>query len=121
MERLLRINRMQYHITASSQVTYSDLNPTSGRVKTDPLPFGGYCRLRYAKDTNCKNEQAIAVGMISNTNMVPSLIETWLMVRQPAEIVLEHQVGDQTEGIYLQDNINKSPWHVFARMAIRRE
>lgn len=110
-----------YHITATSTVTYSDLDGKSGRVLIDPHPFGAYCRLRYAKDTNCKNEQAIVVGTVSNADMIPSTLETYLMVEKPVQIVLEHQAGGETEGIYLQENSNKSPWHVFARIAIRKQ
>ena len=112
-----------YHITGSSLVTYNDLDPhpSGAGWPTKSRPNGGYCRLRYATDAaDARNEQAIVVGTISNANMVPSLIDTYLEVARHAEIVLEHQVGDEVEGIYLQDNSNNSSWHVFARMAIQR-
>jgi hypothetical protein len=111
-----------YHITGSSQVTYNDLDPhpTSPGWNTEVRPNGGYCRLRHAADVGCGNEQAIVVGTISNANMLPSLIDTYLDVPHHAEVVLEHQVGDAVDGIYLQDDATGSPWHVFARVTVRR-
>jgi hypothetical protein len=112
-----------YHITGSSQVTYNDntFHPTEPGWNTKVIPNGGYCRLRYAADpADSGNEKAIVVGTISSANMLPSLIETYLDVPRQAEIVLEHQVGDLVDEIYLQDNTQNSPWHVFARIAIQR-
>lgn len=120
---VLRLGPGVYHITGSSQVTYDDLDPdppTPG-WNTEPRPNGGYSRLRYAADVDCKNEKAIVVGTISNANMLPSLIETYLDVPEYAELVYEHQVGFGTiEGIYLEDDATGSTWHVFARISIRR-
>lgn len=113
-----------YHVTGSSQVTYNDLtnHPDQPGWNTEPIPNGGYCRLCYADNHGgtVGNEDAIAVGTLSNANMVPSLIDTWLDVPLGAEIVLEHQVGDVVKDIYLQDNAVNSTWHVFARIAITR-
>jgi hypothetical protein len=114
-----------YHITGSSQVTYDDLapHPRTGGWNTEARPNGGYCRLRHASTVppgQIKNEAAIVVGTISNANMLPSLIDAYLDVPYQAEIVLEHQVGDDVAGIYLQDNAVGSSWHVFARIAIHR-
>jgi hypothetical protein len=115
-----------YHITASSAVTYDDLDPkpSSPGWNTKERPNAGYARLRYTKDpVTSPNEKAIIVGTISNSNMVPSLIDTYLAVPagSTAVFVLEHQVGDeQLDQIYLQDNTGNSKWHVFARIAIRR-
>ena len=110
-----------YHITGSSLVTYDDFfkGPTQG-WGIETRPNGGYCRLRYKKDVGAKNEKAIVIGTIGNANMLPSMIDTYLRVPKTAELVLDHQAGDQVGGIYLQDNSNNSPWHVFARIAIRR-
>ena len=112
---------------ATDCAVYAEHPDTMKKVKagspgwnTKSRPNGGYCRVRYARDTNCKNEQAIVVGTISNANMVPSLFETYLKVAYQTDIVLEHQVGDLVTGIYLQDNSVNSSWHVFARIAIRR-
>jgi hypothetical protein len=111
-----------YHITGSSAVTYNDLtdHPLEPGWNTKVIPNGGYCRLRYLQDGVCKNEKAIAVGTISNANMLPSFIDTYLDVPRQAELVLEHQVGDRVDEIYLQDNAQNSAWHVFARIAIQR-
>jgi hypothetical protein len=128
----ITLKRGTYHITASSNVTYNDL-------KTDPLapgwitherPNGGYARLRDANlkpnpETNrVDNEDSIIVGTISNANMVPSLIDTYFTVTADSiTVLLEHQVGDVVDTIYLQDNTAgpfTSEWHVFARIAIRK-
>jgi hypothetical protein len=108
-----------HHITATSNVTYDGI-ASPGRVSTDAEPFGGYCRLRHAEDAGCANERAIAIGTISNANMVPSTIDTWLEVQDSARIVLEHQVGNEIAHLYLQQNALSSSWHVFARIAIQR-
>lgn len=114
-----------YHITGSSQVTYNDLapDPSSPGWNTEIRPNGGYCRLRYAADGGCGNEKAIVVGTISNANMVPSMVDTYLDVPHGAEIVFEHQVGftgEDVKGIYRQDDATGSTWHIFARIAVRR-
>jgi hypothetical protein len=111
-----------YHVTASSIVAYisgEGANPAT--VPMSLTPFGGYCRLRNADDdAESPNDQALAIGTISNADMLPSLIDTYLLVEQEVRVVLEHQVGDDTDGIYLQVNAGGSSWHVFARMSIRR-
>lgn len=120
---ILRLGPGVYHITGSSQVTYNDLDPhpSAPGWPTEVRPNGGYSRLRYAADAGCPNEQAIVVGTISNANMLPSLIDTYLDVPENVELVYEHQVGFGTiEGIYLEDNATGSTWHVFARIAIRK-
>jgi len=108
-----------HHITASSIVTYDDLAGT-GHVLTKIDPFAGYCRLRYADMRGCDNEDAIAIGTMSTANMVPSLLETWLDVKDRARVVLEHQVGPDVANLYLEGTWAKSSWHAFARIAIRR-
>jgi hypothetical protein len=110
-----------YHITACSIVTYAE--PEAEDQTTVPIstrPNGGYCRLRHLADIGCPNERAIAVGTISNANMVPSTIDAYVNVEDGARIILEHQVGDAVGGIYLQVGAGGSSWHVFARIAIRR-
>jgi len=110
-----------YHVTATSIVTCVDpaaADPTT--VPMLPAAFGGYCRLRHLEDTDCPNEQAICVGTISNADMLPSTVDTFLHVERDARIVLEHQIGDKVDGVYLQVNAGSSSWHVFARIAIQR-
>lgn len=109
-----------HHITASSLVTYDRLSPIPGRVSTEQWPFGGYARLRYADKPGCINEEAIAIGTMTNANMLPSLIDTWLEVKDRARIVLEHQIGADVRNLYLQGTWVESTWHVFARIAIQR-
>lgn len=112
-----------YHVTGSSQVTYNDNtdHPLEPGWNTKVIPNGGYCRLRYAEERpDCGNEKAIVVGTISSANLLPSMIETYLDVPRQARIVLEHQVGDLVDEIYLQDPTPGSPWHVFARISIQR-
>lgn len=110
-----------YHIFASSGVTYhTDKEPT-GTMTTESYPNAGYCRLRDADKTSCGNEDAIAIGTLNNANALVSLVETYLTTDVERQIVLEHQFGDENLGnIYLQSNVGDSPWHVFARISIRR-
>jgi hypothetical protein len=110
-----------YHITAISEVAYDDpATEPAGTMLTKLRPYGGYCRLRYLADAGSRNEKAIAIGTIGNANSQPSLIDTYLEVKDEAKIVLEHQVGDKLEGIYLQLYVANSSWHVFARISIRK-
>jgi|GEM_PF-3114650 len=120
---VITLDRGVYHITGSSQVTYNDdtVHPLEPGWPTKPIPNGGYCRLRYASDpADSGNEKAIVVGTISSANMLPSVIDTWLDVPDATGIVLEHQVGDLVDGIFLQDDAQNSPWHVFARITLVR-
>lgn len=110
-----------YHITGCSLVTYDDW-AAPGRVTMDTQPLAGYCRLRYAADVGCGNEKAIAIGTMGTANMLASMIDTYLEVEAgtTARIVLEHQVGNKVDHIYLQGIWENSSWHVFARLSIRR-
>jgi hypothetical protein len=128
----ITLKRGTYHITASSLVTYNDLkvDPAAPGWITHERPNGGYARLRDASlkpDPTTKmvgNEDAIIVGTISNANMVPSLIDTYYTVTADSiTLLLEHQVGEVVDTIYLQDNTAgtfTSEWHVFARISIRK-
>ena len=109
-----------YHVTASSIITpYDPGTDVDGRVSPQARPYGGYCRLRY-RDRPAREDTPIALGTISNANMIPSLIDTFLRADRPVEIVLDHQAGEQVEGLYLQVAVTGSSWHVFARIAIQR-
>ncbi len=113
-------------------MTYNDLkvDPTAQGWNTHERPNGGYARLRDVSlkpDATTKmvgNEHAIVVGTLSNANMVPSLIDTYVTVTTDSiTLMLEHQVGELVDTIYLQDDSAgsfTSQWHVFARIAIRR-
>lgn len=107
-----------YHITAVSIVTPYREGDTE-RVTLDTQPWAGYCRLRY-RDKPAREDKAIALGTISNANMLPSTIDTYLHVEKTAEIVLEHQIGRDPKGFYLQVNVGGSSDHVFARISIHR-
>ena len=49
------------------------------------------------------NEEAIAIGTMSTANMTPSTIDTYFEVNEQTRVlVLEHQVGNDLEDIYLQ-------------------
>ena len=52
--------------------------------------------------------------------MIPSLVDTFLRADHPVEIMLDHQAGDQVDGLYLQVAVSGSSAHIFARMAIQR-
>ncbi|HET6232151.1 MAG TPA: hypothetical protein VFE05_18905 [Longimicrobiaceae bacterium] len=109
-----------YHITASSIVTpFFPETDTDGRVTPQPRPYGGYARLRYA-DKAAREDTPIALGTISHVNMLPSLIDTYLHVDEPVEIMLDHQAGAHTEDLYLQVAVEDSSWHIFARISIHR-
>jgi hypothetical protein len=77
-------------------------------------------RLRYAEDVGCGNEDASYIGTMSTASMIPSMIDTYLEVKERAQIVLEHQVGNDVAHIYLQGIWENSSWHVFARIALQK-
>lgn len=120
-----------YHITAMSLVNYYDTEkPTI--IPNSLTPPAGYARLRHLEDAlppdtvptieviDASNARALSVGTGSDANALPSFMETYLKVDDGAEIVVEHQVGDEIEGLYLQSNANGSVWHINARISIRR-
>jgi hypothetical protein len=53
-------------------------------------------------------------------NALPSFMDTFLRVEDKANLVVEHQVGNEVKGLYLQVNANGSVWHVNARISIQR-
>jgi hypothetical protein len=116
---VVRLAAGLYRVSATSLVTYDDM-AADGKVTTDAEPLGGYCRLRRAADVGCDNEQAIAVGTMSSANMLPSMIETYVDLAEETAVVLEHQVGNRLDHLYLQGVWEKSSWHVFARIAIQK-
>jgi hypothetical protein len=117
----VRLGPGLYHITGSSIVTYNDPDhEVDGRMSTELRPYGGYCRLRKAADVGCQNGQAIAIGTMTNSNLMPSLIDTYVNVETESTILLEHQIGEAIENMFLQMYVVESTWHVFARLSIER-
>ncbi|WP_445165413.1 hypothetical protein ACTXG7_15970 [Mycolicibacterium sp. Dal123E01] len=121
----------RYHVTAMSLVNYADpANPTV--IPTVLAPPAGYARLRYLKDAlppdtvptadviNESNSKALSVGTGSDANALPSFMDTFLNVSDDAKLVVEHQVGDDVKGLYLQVNENDSVWHINARITIEQ-
>jgi hypothetical protein len=114
-----------YHITGNSVVAPFDGKNAAVMPMANPA-YGGYARLRYLADTGAFNEgndKAVAIGTVSNTNALPSLIDTYLRVDKEAKLVLEHQVGNDAKavkGIYLHVNGNGSAWHIASRITIER-
>jgi hypothetical protein len=121
----------RYHVTAMSLVNYADpANPTV--IPTVLAPPAGYARLRYLKDAlppdtvptadviNASNSKALSVGTGSDANALPSFMDTFLNVTDEAKLVVEHQVGEDVKGLYLQVNENNSAWHINARITIQR-
>ncbi|WP_179473776.1 hypothetical protein [Mycolicibacterium vinylchloridicum] len=121
----------RYRVTAMSLVNYADpANPTV--IPTVSAPPAGYARLRYLNDAlppdtvptadviNASNAKALSVGTGSDANALPSFMDTFLTVTDEAKLVVEHQVGEDVKGLYLQVNENNSVWHINARITIQR-
>jgi len=112
-----------YHISACSIVTSFTEQDIDGRVTTVPRPNGSYAMLRYWTDTTGRTD-SICLGTVSTANMDPSLIETYLEVKDaPVAIQVVHQAGDLSETwprLFLQVYVDDSADHVFARISIRK-
>lgn len=121
----------RYHITAMSLVNYYDpANPTV--IPNSSTPAAGYARLRYLQDAlppdtvptvdviDASNAKALSVGTGSDANALPSFMETFVEVDDQAQLVVEHQIGDDVKDVFLQVNSNGSSWHINARISIRR-
>jgi hypothetical protein len=127
-----------YHVSASSLIAYYDPKIPSLTIMKE-LPVAGYARLANLADAEAEtkdpaftsgapsqsaidksNAQSLAISTGSNADLIPSLIETYLKIEKPAQVVLQHQVGADVKGIYLHVNGNGSAWHVFARISFER-
>lgn len=120
-----------YHVTAMSLVNSYDVANTA-IIPTLLAPPAGYARLRYLEDAlapdvvptidvlNASNAKALSIGTGSDANALPSFMETFVRVKDKANLVVEHQVGNEVKGLYLQVNANGSAWHVNARISIQR-
>lgn len=111
-----------YHINGFSTTVYYSKDDPDEMISTRNPANGGYCRVWNMKETTDlrNNAKAIVVGSASTSNMIPSLFETYFTTQEKAEIIVEHQAGSKVEGVYLRVFTMDSPWHVFARIAIRR-
>ncbi len=110
-----------YHITGFSATVYYTGKEPPEMISTRDPANGGYCRLWDRKETDLRNNgRAIVVGSASTANAVPSLVEAYFTTAEPAEIIMEHQSGSSVKDVYLQVHTMNSPWHVFARICIRR-
>ncbi len=120
-----------YHITGFSMSTYNSGDEPPEMTTVRSPAAAGYCRLRTC-DPKVKmdpsNMRAIAnedpgvicVGSPCTPNMTPSLFEAYYTTEKEVQIILEHQMGHAPDKIYLRVYIEKSKWHAFARIAIRR-
>ena len=114
-----------YHVTSHSTMTYiAEENMGAEGWPSKEYPNAGYSRIRYADNPDCINEEALVVGSINNANLIPSLIDTYLEFKTTSQIILEHQMGHNLEGIYLSDNtrgeMDPSRWRIFARITFRK-
>ena len=50
----------------------------------------------------------------------PKPVRGYYTTEKEAQIILEHQMGHAPDKIYLRVYTEKSKWHAFARIAIRR-
>ncbi len=118
-----------YHLTGFSTTVYFTAEDPPEMVPNRSPANGGYCRLRpvaapgtpkEASPFHGGNETAIVVGSVSTSNAVPSLFEAYFTTEVEMHFALEHQSGSNVQDVYLRVYTQKSPWHVFARLAIRR-
>jgi hypothetical protein len=120
-----------YHITGFSMSTYNSGGEPPEMTTVRSPAAAGYCRLR-TYDPKVKldpssmrsipNEDpsVFCVGSPCTPNMTPSLFEAYYTTEKEVQIILEHQMGHAPDKIYLRVYVEKSKWHAFARIAIRR-
>jgi hypothetical protein len=120
-----------YHITGFSMSTYNSGGEPPEMTTVRSPAAAGYCRLRTYEPkatVDPSNMQSIpnedpsvfCIGSPCTPNMTPSLFEAYYTTEKEVQIILEHQMGHAPDKIYLRVNIEKSKWHVFARIAIRQ-
>jgi hypothetical protein len=120
-----------YHISGFSTVAYNSGGEPPEMATIRAPAAGGYCRLR-THDPKRKVDQSdmrslgnddasiICVGSASTPNLTPSLFEACFATEQGAQILLEHQSGNNPDHTYLRVYIENSKWHAMARMCIRQ-
>ena len=120
-----------YHITGFSMSTYNSGGEPPEMTTVRSPAAAGYCRLRTydpkatvdpSNMRSIPNEDpsVFCVGSPCTPNMTPSLFEAYYTTEKEVQIILEHQMGHAPDKIYLRVYIEKSKWHVFARIAIRQ-
>jgi hypothetical protein len=120
-----------YHITGFSMATYNSGHEPPEMTTIRSPASAGYCRLRTydpkrsADPSNMRsipNEDpgVLCIGSPCTPNMTPSLFEAYYTTDKEAQIILEHQMGHAPNEIYLRVYAEKSKWHAFARIAIRK-
>jgi hypothetical protein len=121
-----------YHLNGMSTVTYHTGNePKETTTIKAPAASAGYCRLRtvgpgaQAEVTSLRgidngDPSVICIGSTGTANMTPSVFDSFFETDKAAQLVLEHQSGDNPEQIYLRVFAENSKWHALARLSIRR-
>ena len=120
-----------YHITGFSMSTYNSGGEPPEMTTVRSPAAAGYCRLRTydpKATVDPSNMQSIpnedpsvfCVGSPCTPNMTPSLFEAYYTTQKEVQIILEHQMGHAPDKIYLRVYIEKSKWHVLARIDIRQ-
>ncbi len=120
-----------YHVSGFSMATYNSGSEPPEMTTIRSPAAAGYCRLRsfdpkrQAAPSDMRsipNEDAsvICIGSPCTPNMTPSLFEAYYTTEQEARILVEHQMGHAPDRIFLRVYAEKSRWHAFARIAIRK-
>lgn len=123
-----------YHISGFSAVAYQpapDQPVPPEHVDVRSPAAGGYCRLRHfdpevdqqaplGEGLPNDHSSVIALGSAVTANNDPSLFEGYLWTDVPARILLEHQSGSDPVDVVLRFYTGGSPWHIFARIHIRK-
>jgi len=120
-----------YHLSGFSMVAYNTGGEPKEMVTIRTPAAGGYCRLRFfdpnipevvpgTRGIENSDPRVICVGSGCTANANPSLVETILTTEKPVQLLLEHQNGSDPQQIFMRVYAEKSRWHVFARLTIRK-
>ncbi len=120
-----------YQINGFSMAAYNSGNEPPEMTTIRSPAAAGYCRLRIYDPARVadltelrgipnEDPAIICIGSPSTPNMTPSLFDAYYTAENDVQIILEHQMGHAPDGIYLRVYTQKSKWHAFARIAIRR-
>ena len=119
-----------YHLSGMSIVAYNSGGEPPEMATIRSPASAGYCRLRKlgsspivdpgTRGVANDDPSVICLGSPGSANLTPSLFETYFETDRPAQVILEHQAGDNPQQIYLRIFVENSKWHAMARIAIRR-